>query len=330
MKKKIAIIGGGWLGCHIASKLKNFHNITIFEKSKLFSGSSFHNQNRLHKGFHYSRSQKTRQLCKDTFDLFLNDYSFLTEKIQNNYYLIPTTNSLLDYGTFKSIFNYENISFVESKLDGFKNIENSVIVDERFIDPIKSKDYFQNQLQDCIILKDIKNEDLTSLSKEYDYVINVTNNSIQTIDDCYFELCLTLVYNKIKEVNFDSVTMIDGPLFSIYPYNKNQYTVTDVEYTPLFTFNTFKQAEEYKNNIDEEFINNIKSKFESKILSYYDNFLQHFEYNHFFTSIKVKYPSASADRFPVIKQENNIISCFTGKIQGMYILENYINEIINR
>ena len=330
MKKKIAIIGGGWLGCHIASKLKNFHNITIFEKSKLFSGSSFHNQNRLHKGFHYSRNQKTRQLCKDTFDLFLNDYSFLTEKIQNNYYLIPTTNSLLDYGTFKSIFNYENISFVESKLDGFKNIENSVIVDERFIDPIKSKDYFQNQLQDCIILKDIKNEDLTSLSKEYDYVINVTNNSIQTIDDCYFELCLTLVYNKIKEVNFDSVTMIDGPLFSIYPYNKNQYTVTDVEYTPLFTFNTFKQAEEYKNNIDEEFINNIKSKFESKILSYYDNFLQHFEYNHFFTSIKVKYPSASADRFPVIKQENNIISCFTGKIQGMYILENHINEIINR
>jgi hypothetical protein len=328
---KIAIIGGGWLGCHVALKLKKHHEITIFEKSEIFSGSSFYNQNRLHKGFHYSRNQKTRQLCKDTFDLFLQDYGFLTEDINNNYYLIPTTNSLIDFGTFESIFTHENIPFSKSKLNGFKNIENSVIVGEKFINPIKAKEYFKNQLQNHITLTNIQKEDLPHLSKNFDYIINVTNNSIQTIDDCYFELCLTLIYDKITDVDFGSITMIDGPLFSIYPYHDKQYTVTDVEYTPLFTFNTLKHAEEYKNKIDKEFIDNIKLKFETKILSYYDKFTEHFKYNHFFTSIKVKHPSASADRFPIIKKDNNIISCFTGKIQGMYILEKYIeNEFNNR
>jgi Trk K+ transport system NAD-binding subunit len=31
---KIAIIGGGWVGCHLASKLMNEHNVTLFEKNE--------------------------------------------------------------------------------------------------------------------------------------------------------------------------------------------------------------------------------------------------------------------------------------------------------
>ena len=30
----IAIIGGGWIGCHLAVKLKNTHNATLYEKNK--------------------------------------------------------------------------------------------------------------------------------------------------------------------------------------------------------------------------------------------------------------------------------------------------------
>ena len=31
---KIAIIGGGWVGCHLAYKFKNTHQITLYEKNK--------------------------------------------------------------------------------------------------------------------------------------------------------------------------------------------------------------------------------------------------------------------------------------------------------
>ena len=43
-QKKIAIIGAGWLGCHIASELlneKNKYNVHLFEKEKdIFLGAS--------------------------------------------------------------------------------------------------------------------------------------------------------------------------------------------------------------------------------------------------------------------------------------------------
>lgn len=328
---KIAIIGGGWLGCHIGFKLKNNHNITIFEKSDIFDGSSFYNQNRLHKGFHYSRNQKTRKLCYDTFNLFLNDYKHLVDDIPNNYYVVPQDKSLIDFGTFKSIFTYENISFTEANLDLLSNIEGSIIVDEKYINPVKTKEYFKSILKDNVIKKEIKIKDLNTFSKENDLVINVTNNTLQPLLNHYYELSLTLVYNRLIEDNFGSITMVDGPLFSIYPYKDKEYTITDVQYTPMYTSTNLKDIYKYKDTINNNVINNIKSKIEEKILYYYGGFKTHFEYKGYYTSVKVKKLSESADRSPTITQNDNIITCITGKIQGIYTLENYIqNEIINR
>jgi hypothetical protein len=329
---KIAIIGGGWLGCHIASKLKskNF-KVTIFEKSNLFFGSSFYNQNRLHKGFHYSRNQKTRKLCYDTFNLFLNDYKHLVDDIPNNYYVIPQNKSLIDFETFKSIFNYENIPFIETNLNLLSNIEGSIIVDEKYIDPTKAKEYFNLILKDNIIKKEVNESDLNILSRENDLVINVTNNILNPIPNHHYELSLTLIYEKLIDNNFGSITMIDGPLFSIYPFKNKEYTVTDVQYTPMYMSTNIKDIYKYKTTINDSIINNIKSKIEEKILYYYGGFKTHFRYKEYYTSIKVKTTSESADRSPTLIHNGNIITCVTGKIQGIYTLENYIqNEIINR
>jgi hypothetical protein len=328
---KIAIIGGGWLGCHIATKLKEKnYKVNLFEETDIFSGSSFYNQNRLHRGFHYSRNQKTRKLCYDTFDRFIKDYDGLVDDIENNYYLIPTNNSLIDYGTFKSIFNYENISFIESKLDNFDHIEGSVIVDEKFINPVKAKEYFKDKLKDNIIIRKIYDNEFEQLAEEYDYVINTTNNILNTSKDCYFELSLTLVYDKITKGNFGSITMVDGPLFSIYPFKSTQYTVTDVEYTPLFTSPYIEDINQFKYNVNKKLINPIQQKIENKIKHYYKEFNSVFKFKKYYTSIKVKPYSSSADRYPIITRQDNVINCITGKIQGIYVLEDYINEIINR
>jgi hypothetical protein len=329
---KIAIIGAGWLGCHVAYKLKkDLHDVTIFDKTDIFAGSSFFNQNRLHKGFHYSRNQKTRKLCYDTFDLFIDDYSELVDDIENNFYVIPKDKSLIDYGTFKSIFFHEEIPFIESKLSCLSNIDGSVIVNEKYIDPIKSKNFFKHHLSDNLIISEMSSNDLKRLSNEYDYVINVTNNVLQPLNDCYFELSLTLIYDKLVNTEFGSITMIDGPLFSIYPYLDSKYTVTDVEHTPLYTSNNIGDVMRYRETINKAIINNVRSKIEDKIQYYYGGFKTHFEYSSYYTSVKVKRHSESADRYPVITKQDNIITCVTGKIQGIYILENFIkDEIINR
>ena len=55
---KIAILGAGWFGCHIASKLKIKNDVDLYEKkNQILSGTSSYNTNRLHHGFHYPRSK---------------------------------------------------------------------------------------------------------------------------------------------------------------------------------------------------------------------------------------------------------------------------------
>jgi len=66
---KVAVIGGGWYGCHIAAMLKSHDaDVCIIEKNDaLFSEASGQNQFRLHMGLHYARSAITRKAAASPF-----------------------------------------------------------------------------------------------------------------------------------------------------------------------------------------------------------------------------------------------------------------------
>jgi hypothetical protein len=182
-----------------------------------------------------------------------------------------------------------------------------------------------------VIKHKVSDEELYTLRKQNDLVINVTNNLVKPISDHYYELSITLLYTREVEKDFGAITMVDGPLFSIYPYSGKDYTVTDVEHTPLHISDNVEDINKYKSQLTQKDVNEVRVKIEQKIQHYYVNFNKHFSYKGFYTSIKVKNFSQSADRSPRIVQEENLISCVTGKIQGIYTLENYINnEVINR
>lgn len=76
MTKKIAIIGAGWYGVHLALSLKaRGYTVEIFEKkSDIFMGVSGTFGIRLHQGPHYPRSPETRKSCRETFQQFVNTY----------------------------------------------------------------------------------------------------------------------------------------------------------------------------------------------------------------------------------------------------------------
>ena len=302
--------------------------MNLFEKSHIFGGSSFLNQNRLHNGFHYSRSKKTRDLCRNTFSLFTLDYPDIVIDVPNNYYAIPNNRSILDFETFKGIFEHENVPFRQSDLEVLTDIEGSIVVDEKHIDPIKAKHYFKHRLADILIEQELNESELDKLTKQYDIVVNVTNNALKPLSNHYYELSLTLLYTRKIEKGFGAITMVDGPLFSIYPYNEDDYTVTDVEYTPLYTCDALQDLVRYKTSLTHNNVDQIKQKIEQKIKHYYNDFNNHFIYKGYYTSMKVKNSSQSADRSPIIVQEDNLITCVTGKIQGIYTLENYIQDEI--
>lgn len=326
---KIAIIGGGWIGCHLAIKLKNTHKITLYEKNEtLFEETSYNNQNRLHLGFHYSRNSKTRNLCLNTFDRFLEDYSFLTKELSKNLYCIPENESIIDYDTFKEIFNKYDIEEVSTDL---KNIEGCINTNERFINFKHANSFFNQELKDLIVNEYIDKVKLKKLQTEYDLVINCTNNHIKdkTEHKSFYESTITLIYEKTNKTTFDALTLVDGKLFSIYPYQNNEYTITDVEHTPIKKFKSIKKLNKFINEFNPDIIKEKRELIENRIQKYYNNFNYDFKYKTYFLSTKSKIENLSDDRSPIISVDGNLINCFTGKIQGIYLIEDYLKKEYN-
>ena len=79
---KIAIIGAGFYGLHLADSLKQLGiDIKVFEgEDDILKKASGNNQYRLHLGFHYARNFRTREQSRLGFHEFLKKYSFLTQK----------------------------------------------------------------------------------------------------------------------------------------------------------------------------------------------------------------------------------------------------------
>jgi len=326
---KIAIIGGGWVGCHLALKLKEKHEVVIYEKNdELFKETSYNNQNRLHLGYHYSRNSKTRNLCLNTFDKFVEDYSFLTETLPKNLYCVPKNESIIDYDTFKQIFNNYDIKEVNHTLC---DIEGCVNTDERFINFDLAKKFFNDNLSNLKIKELVNEHKIKELKRNFDLVINCTNNQIKnkTLNNSFYELTVTLIYEKVKPILFDALTLVDGKLFSIYPYNNNRYTVTDVEHTPIKKFNSINKLNKFISDFDEKIVDEKKILIENRVKRYYTNFLNDFEFKTYFLSIKSKIENLSDDRSPIITKDENLVHCFTGKIQGIYLIEDYLKKEFN-
>lgn len=324
---KIAIIGAGWVGCHLTKILKDEgHHIDLFESDDIFSSTSYYNQNRLHLGFHYARNQRTRNLCKSTFNSFLSEYGEFVNEVPRNIYGVPNS-SIIDFGTYKAILEHDNIEFEPIQLKSLKGVEGTVNTKEMHIDYKRLKIHFKKLLAEQIQYRKI--DSIESISSEYDFVINCTNNFIPSPGvDSYYELALSLVYKKIGNPEFDGLTLVDGNFFSIYPYTEDLYTLTDVEYTPLICADSSSGIMDLKSMVKEEEILEIRDKIVDKVLKIYPNFLSDFEYSTYFTSIKSKTYNQSADRYPIITTNSNVINCFTGKIQGIYVIENFVKNYI--
>jgi len=327
---KIAIIGAGWVGCHLAAKLFREHDVSIYEKNAdLFKETSYKNQNRLHLGYHYARSFKTRELCKNTYDRFLADYSHFVKDVPNNWYCIENKKSIIDYGTYLQIFKGNDHYEVSNIFNGVEGVINT---SEKQIDFEAACCFFNYELGALHIKDEITKQGLQSLAKRYDLVVDCTNNHLhhKHRTNSFFETTVSYLYKKIKQTPFDAVTMVDGDFFSIYPYKDDLYTVTDVEYTPIKRFKTSNPIEKYNEAIQNtSFLLNNSKKIEKKILKYYPDFLSAFEYSGYFLSTKSKIASGSDHRHPIIVSDGNIIHCFTGKIQGIYIVEDFITKFIN-
>ena len=328
MNPKVCVIGGGWYGCHIALSLFNRgYDVEIFEKNnQLFSESSFNNQNRLHLGFHYPRSYKTRMQSKRGFRLFKTNYSNLIEPIDLSLYAISSNKSLLDFETYKMIMNSTGLNYED--LTGcvplvLSNIEGVIDSDEVAINALKAKEFFESSLLSIANFnRKVTVEECLSMSNEGIFVIDYTWNKIFKNSEFYYEPTIMFKFNNKQKINF-GLTIMDGPLCSIFPFNKKMSTLSDVEHTPLGKFLNPEDAYYRVNHMkNEEVLEKLKLMIK-KISSYLPSFSDYFSDPEPFFSIKTKpLNSSNDDRFTFISNESkNIYSVFSGKIDTIFDIE---------
>lgn len=339
MSLKIAIIGGGWYGCHIAASLNSLNfDITLFEQNNiLLKEASGNNQFRLHLGFHYARDYRTRQQSRDGYHRFLERYEHLTKPIENNYYIVPTNDSLLDYMTYKIIMITSGIEFDEiHQIPTFlKNTKGIINTNERKILTQEARNYFKSILEGKIkfntkVESVVENNQKVIINDEsFDFVIDATWGHLENQHSDFFYEPTLLLYYRTKEVNFPALTYVDGPLCSLYPTEDEEiYTLSSVPFTPLNKFDCASDAREFVANITEKMIYEKRKKMENQMLHYFPDFNKIFSYESPQLSIKTKPIGSNDDRSCYVQQNGKKITVMSGKIDTIFYASQRIVEIL--
>jgi hypothetical protein len=339
---RIAIIGGGFYGFHLANEILNKSKnakIDIFEKEdKIFTGAFTNNQHRLHLGYHYPRSKETIIQSISNYQKFLDIYNNFIKIPKNNIYSVYD-DSFVSFDEYTKIYNFFSLNFDIIKNEELKIITNnklkvnkitgSIRTREGTVDFYKISEYLKEKLSSKVNI--FLGKEVTESPSGYDIVINATYNYPNFLLNnkkipIKHELCCLLVGKDI--LNHDvGITIMDGPYCSIFPHINNLHSISSVPETPFFKYKDSdkKYSKEEIKNLYEE----IKVK--EKILHHMENFI-HIDKEQIvkeMLSIKTKFDEDAGDtREAIWVREDNHYSIFCGKISAICsISEEIINDI---
>jgi len=213
---KIRVIGAGFYGCHIALELlREGHDVTVCEiRDGIFQGASGCIPARIHKGFHYPRSKKTRDACSAhaaEFELFYADF---IRSINTNIYAIAENKSMVDFDQYVDTLQGE-VEFEvmhDPEEYGLRKVEGALLTQEKHIVTDRVREFYEAEL--ATVLR-CDTEPGTVDDPRYDVTIDATfcaydNRSIDRYEPC--------VVGLLEGPVDTAVTVMDGPFGSVYPW----------------------------------------------------------------------------------------------------------------
>lgn len=335
---KFAIIGAGFYGLHIATRLKALGLETrVFEKSsEILACASGNNQYRLHLGFHYARNFRTRQQSRDGFFRFLERYGKLTEEIPENYYLVPEGDSLIDFPTYKLIMMSSGLDFTEKEPpEEIVYPCGAMLTAERVLMIDRARQHFYQQLSSNIQLETeavtLINEYSVEVNGEsFDYCIDCTWGHLLPDKNFFFESTILLYYRKkTSSAPARAYTFVDGPLCSLYPTEDPEiFTLSSVLHTPIEQHSTSREAQQTIASLSSHDINLKRLLMEKQIMKYYPSFLENYEYVAPQLCIKTKPFGQDDDRSCYVKKQGRLIKCLSGKVDNIFYAASEVMALI--
>jgi hypothetical protein len=252
---RIAIIGAGFFGHHIARQLRRVYpqaDIDMFEReSAALSGAGTKNQCRLHMGFHYPRSGYTIYQSIMGFDRFVEQYGEYLSDVGNNLYAVHT-DGLVTVEQYLAVMDsfhlpYERLPVSPEYFAKPKDIKLLLRVPEKSINVKELRhnlaEQFDGKLYRSTAIDELDpTQGLLRSGKQefgpYDYIINATytdpNLGLKKKD--HFEIkweIAALVLARTSLPADMAVTIMDGDFVSVYPAYEGMHTLSSVAHTPM-------------------------------------------------------------------------------------------------
>ena len=337
---KIAIIGAGWMGAHISNVLnQKGYNVNLYEsKSKIFSGMSGYNTNRLHMGYHYPRSLITRRQSQDGYKKFIKKYHNLYKKIINNYIAIAKKNSRINFKEYKRIMISSGLKIIETKdlKEKLINVQGVIKSPEGLILHEKAEDSFYPKLKNFLTLNvspkiiNFKGRKILLDDTEYDWIIDCSASQWRknNIFNISFEPRVTFVY-KSKIKNF-ALMILDGNFFTLYPYKKNLFTLGSVKYSRFKKFKNINNAKNFYKKISKKEILKRRKKSENVVINFYPEFKRKFKFISYYKSLTTLFNSKKDSRPTLINKNKRLITVLVGKIDTIFEAEEKILNILKK
>lgn len=233
-KPRVAVVGAGIFGISAATALNKDFDVVVYESnSDVLTNASSINQYRIHRGYHYPRSDETMLITKNGNGSFLDTYKCASDKTVKNYYCISKHNSKTSPVGYIEFLRKSNLEFKETSLELLKSGSTDLVVsvNEKLFDPVKLKE----SVHEKIMSEDIEilyNQEFKHHMIDYfEYVINCTYANINGIlsdteqMECQFELCEKPVVQLPIEYKGVSLVIMDGPFMCLDPYGSTDYHV---------------------------------------------------------------------------------------------------------
>ena len=338
MSFRIAIIGGGWYGCHIGLAFQSLQmEVEVFEKAgRPLHMASGNNQFRLHQGFHYARHHATRMQSRDGFIRFMERYPTLSAPVSDNWYAIPNQTSLIDFDTYKMIMVSSGLNFIEmpERTELLVDTEGVIKTQERVILLDRARRYFGERLHSVLHLDSPVSSihstarDVVVNGRRYDYAIDTTWGHLSRVDiPVIYEPTILLYYEVLNKE--PAVTLVDGPLSSVYPTEDPAiYTLSSVPHTPLGRFYSADEAVACRRRVNMELASAKREAMEVQISQNMPSFGDRFRFMGVQLSIKTKPVGSVDDGSCHVFRDGRIFVVMSGKIDTIFYAAQRILSMI--
>ncbi len=345
--KKIAVVGAGIYGITIALKLSQYFNVDLFEKNEdILTGASGINQYRLHRGYHYPRSNETAETSLKSQKPFADIYGEAITMHDESFYCLAKDGSRTSREKFIEFCNRHNLWIEETDTPLINTDKTQLIVKvkENCIDIHKLKniciDKLKNSNINLILNKEVE---LASL-KDYDYVINCTYANINSLvkeeekrKEYKFQLCEKPVVKLPKSLIGKSFVILDGQFMCLDKFGNSGLGIMGNVVHAVHHSNIGKFPEvpdEYKDLLNRGIIKNPPKTNFSKFIESAAEFIPEIkkvEHVGSMYTIRTTLPNVElTDERPLIvkKIDDRVINVFAGKLSGCVIAADEVFEML--